>query len=364
MYFGAKIQDIQERLEQVDPIRYAVSRNFIDGAVSGLSPYISRGVLSTRQVLQHFLSKGISISDLERFVQELAWRDYWQQIWISRKNEIDADWRNVQTLNERKGLPLAIMTGETGIQAIDFAIGKFYETGYLHNHVRMYLASLATNFGRCHWKIPAQWMYFHLLDADWASNALSWQWVCGVNSKKLYFFNQENVNTFCYSEQKNTFIDAPYDQFPLAEIPSELMELADFSLTTQLPEQQEIQIDPKRWTCLYTFYNMDFEWRASEKVNRVLILEPSHFEHYPISQKTLQFLLSLGENIPNLQIFVGEYDDFIKTYPSAGCYFKEHPCTSHFRGVQDEREWISSVKGEFPSFFVYWKKVKKELWKA
>jgi deoxyribodipyrimidine photo-lyase len=68
--------EILKQLDQIKPLEYARNRNFIDGSVTRLSPYISRGVISTKQVLNHVLKKGFSPKKIEKFIQELAWRDY------------------------------------------------------------------------------------------------------------------------------------------------------------------------------------------------------------------------------------------------------------------------------------------------
>ena len=71
----------------------------------------------------------------------------------------------------------------------------------------MYIASIVCNIAKSHWKLPSKWFYYYLLDGDLASNNLSWQWVCGANSSKKYYANQENINKFCFTKQKNTFLD-------------------------------------------------------------------------------------------------------------------------------------------------------------
>ncbi|MBD0777611.1 hypothetical protein HPE56_07385 [Maribacter sp. ANRC-HE7] len=202
--FPTSYNEVLQRLQKIDPLAYRATRNFIDGKVTYLSPYISRGVISTKQVLASVLKRGYTPEKIEKFIQELAWRDYWQQIWIAKGNAIDLDLKQAQHPVTNTDLSSAIINGKTGIEAIDTAITDFYRTGYLHNHVRMYVASLACNIAKSHWKFPAHWMYYHLLDADWASNALSWQWVAGANSNKKYVANQENVNKYCHTDQRGT----------------------------------------------------------------------------------------------------------------------------------------------------------------
>jgi deoxyribodipyrimidine photo-lyase len=348
------------QLERIDPVRYGKTRNFINGDVTYLSPYISRGLISTKYVALYFLNKGYSPNDMESFLQELAWRDYWQQIWIVRGSEINNDLRQPQPRADRSGIPKSIVQHETGIEAVDNAIKEFYSTGYLHNHVRMYIASLATNLGRCAWIEPAQWMYYYLLDGDWASNALSWQWVCGAKSNKLYFANQENINKYCNTNQTQTFLDVSYEEIETLGITKELQELEVFELTTKLPVTTFPTIQNGDTCFIYNFYNLDPMWRKDEGGARVLLLEPSIFEKYPVSERSIQFCIDIAkENIPNLQIYVGEFKD-LQRVPEVKFIFKEHPLNT-YNGIQDERDWISNVKGEYSSFFSFWKKVKKEL---
>lgn len=361
MNFETSVDFIYQRIELIDPITYGKSRNFIDGAVTYLSPYISRGVISPKNVLDAVLDKGYAPKQIEKFIQELAWRDYWQQIWKNKLSAIDADLKRPQPESRFEGVPKAIIQANTGIEAIDASINEFYQSGYLHNHVRMYVASLCTNVAKCHWSQPARWMYYHLLDGDWASNALSWQWVSGANSNKKYFANQDNINKFCYSGQKDTFLDVSYEELPQMEIPARLQQIESFELKTKLPKTTKIHIDATLPTCLYNYYNLDPHWRTDEKANRILLLEPSYFENYPISEKSVQFALDLAKNIEGIQIFVGEFEALCKDYPIEKIYFKEHPTNNHYKGVEDPRDWMFKVEGYYPSFFAFWKRCKKEM---
>ncbi len=287
--FETNFEKILTLVENIQPSTYGSTRNFQDGAVTRLSPYISRGVISTKYVFTSLLNRGFNPWEIERLIQELAWRDYWQQIWIEKGNLIDDDFKSLQTNVENHQIPTAIIEGKTGIEVIDNAILDFYKTGYLHNHLRLYIASITCNVAKSHWKIPAKWMYYHLLDADWASNALSWQWVAGANSNNKYFANQENINKFFYSDQKDTFLDVGYDKFPLYNIPEVLQELTTPTLLTTLPEKQSLIIDSQKPTLLYNFYNLDPLWKKDIDVNRILLLEPSHFDKVSGFRKDYQF---------------------------------------------------------------------------
>lgn len=358
--FSTSYQDILEQIERIDPVEYGKTRNFIDGAVTKLSPYISRGVISTKQIYQSILNRGFDPKKVEKFIQELAWRDYWQQVWVAKGDEINKDLRREPPNVQNHEMPKSLVEASTGIKAIDDAILEYYETGYLHNHLRMYVASIACNIGGSHWCVPAQWMYYHLLDGDWASNALSWQWVSGANAGKEYYANQENINKYCHTNQKNTFLDVPYEAFDGMNIPDELKETTVPELKTNLPASDQIHIDKNKATLIYNYYNLDPKWHQGEDVNRILLLEPSIFEKYPASQNAIDFMLKLGENIDHLQVFTGEFKELVETYSPKEIIYKEHPL-NQYQGTQESRDWMFSVTGYYPSFFAFWKKCKKEL---
>jgi deoxyribodipyrimidine photo-lyase len=360
--FPTRYPEILAMVAAIDPVRYAKSRNFIDGAVTRLSPYISRGVISTRQVMQHLLESGYASSDLEKLLQELAWRDFFQQVWRSRGEGINQDLRQPQPGYTHTEMPSAILQGSTGITGIDNGIKGLFETGYMHNHVRMYTAALACNIGLSHWKTPAQWMYYHLLDADWASNACSWQWVAGAFSGKKYYANQENINRYTATRDVGTYLDTDYAALSDMKLPQALQARVSPALSTPLPRQTSIQVDPALPTLLYNFYNLDPRWHAELNANRVLLLEPSVFGRYPVSAKSIAFLLALAENIPGIQVFVGELADLTQTYLLRDYHYKEHPLNSHYQGTEEPRDWMfPAVTGEFGSFFAFWKKAERSL---
>ena len=90
---NTSLEHILSKIDAIDPILYGKNRNYIDGSVSKLSPYISRGVISTKQVMESVLSRGFKASKIEKFIQELAWRDYWQQVWLNKGNLINKDFK-------------------------------------------------------------------------------------------------------------------------------------------------------------------------------------------------------------------------------------------------------------------------------
>ena len=358
--FTVDYASILKKIEAINPVKYAHSRNYIDGQVNYLSPYISRGVISTKQVLASLQGKGYSFEQLEPLIQQLCWRDYFQR--IAQVKDINTEIKQVQEQVKHHAIPLSILEAKTGIQAIDQSIETLIESGYMHNHSRLYLAALTCNIGKSHWLHPAKWMYYHLLDGDWASNACSWQWVAGANSSKKYYANQENINKYTASKQRNTYLDTSYEVLPEMEIPASLTTTEEFNFKITLPEGDSIQIIPDQPIFIYNYYNLDPLWHKDEPGNRILLLEPEFFQNYPVSKKCMDFMLDLSKNIQGIQIYVGSFQAFSAEYKETSIYYKEHPLNIGYFGLQEERDWIANdVSGYYPSFFSYWKKVKKHL---
>ena len=359
--FPTRLSDIYQRLKSIDPEKYSQTRNYVDGAVTYLSPYISRGVISTKTVFNYLLEENYPFETIEKYVQELAWRDYWQQVWVQKKSAINTDLKSQQQEVQHYEIPTAILTKSTSIEAIDRAIKALEDTGYMHNHMRMYAAALICNMGKSHWLTPSRWMYYHLLDGDWASNALSWQWVAGSNASKKYYANQANINKFFRTDQRNTFLDCDYDVLVNRPCPNALVPTTLPLFKTELPEPQTMVITPSEPILVYNYYNLDPNWRHEGDYNRILLLEPKIFEQYPIAPKNIEFMQALGINIKNLQVYVGSFEALSKSYPNQEIIYKEHPLNVHYVGTEDARDWMFDVQGYFPSFFAFWKKCKKHL---
>ena len=189
-------------LAALNPVRYAASRNHLDGAVSGLSPYIRHGVLTLAQVRDVVLQRmgGGPGPVSEKLLQELAWRDYWQRLWIRLG---DGVWENLEPLKTghsaaayARELPDDIREGRSGLACVDAFARQLIDTGWLHNHARMWLAAYVVHWRRVRWQAGARWFLRHLLDGDAASNNLSWQWVASSFSSKPYLFNRANLERF------------------------------------------------------------------------------------------------------------------------------------------------------------------------
>ena len=212
--FAPTLAAAQARIAAVRPAAYARTRNAIDGAVSGLSPYITHGPVSLAEVLAG-VSARHALPMQHKFVYELGWRAYFRHVWQHRGEGIlrslhDGPLPDAAYATE---LPADIRAGCTGVPAIDQAVRTLHATGMLHNHARMWLASYVVHVRKVHWRCGADWLYGHLLDGDLASNHLSWQWVAGTGSHKPYLFNADNVARYAPASwhSPGSVIDASYE---------------------------------------------------------------------------------------------------------------------------------------------------------
>ena len=212
--FEPTLQAAHARVAAIDPDAYARTRNALDGAVTRLSPYLTHGFLSLREVYQSVHARH-PLDAKHKLVFELGWRAYWRHVWEHLGDDIHQSIHSGLLPDDayQTDMPADVLQARTGVPAIDLAVRELYETGYLHNHARMWLASYLVHLRKVHWHAGAQWMLGHLLDGDVASNHLSWQWVAGTGSSKPYLFNADNVVKFAPApwHSPGTVIDTSYE---------------------------------------------------------------------------------------------------------------------------------------------------------
>jgi deoxyribodipyrimidine photo-lyase len=204
----------KKRLKDFIPragVAYAKRRNFELGPeghanVSALSPWIRHRVILEEDVLRKTL-KMHNVSSAEKFIQEVFWRGYFKG-WLEHRPEV---WRRykknvvsyVDQLEKNAGLARRYETAinaKTGIDCFDTWVSELIETGYLHNHARMWFASIWIYTLELPWELGADFFYRHLLDGDPASNTCSWRWICGLHTTgKTYLARASNIEQFTQS---------------------------------------------------------------------------------------------------------------------------------------------------------------------
>jgi deoxyribodipyrimidine photo-lyase len=193
-------KEAARRLGAIEPRRYELNRNYLDGNVTWLSPYLRHGLLTLREVKDAAFGMVKDPRQVSKFVTELAWRDYWQRLYAAMGKGVWEDREELKTGwpagAYRAELPEDIRNGRTGLACMDAFVGELRGTGYLHNHARMWFAAYVVHFRKVRWQAGALFFLSHLLDGDPASNNLSWQWVASTFSHKPYFFNRENLEKY------------------------------------------------------------------------------------------------------------------------------------------------------------------------
>lgn len=187
---------------------YAAGRNYDLGPgnranVSGLSPWIRRRLLTEEEVIRAVL-RHHSASAAEKFIQEVCWRSYWKG-WLELRpaalERFDAERRRLAARRAADARLRADLeraeSGDTGIECFDHWARELVGTGWLHNHARMWFASIWIFTLKLPWPLGADFFFKHLLDADAASNTLSWRWVAGLQTPgKHYLARADNVRRY------------------------------------------------------------------------------------------------------------------------------------------------------------------------
>lgn len=190
---------------------YSRLRNFDFGPnkrdnVSCLSPYVTHGVLNEIEIIKKSLAK-FSFSKNEKFIQEVLWRTYWKG-WLELRPNVWSDYL-VSLNNIRKKFRdnkeyLNAIKGNTNIECFNEWVKELKENNYLHNHTRMWFASIWIFTLNLPWQLGAEFFMQHLYDGDAASNTLGWRWVAGVQTQgKHYLASEWNIKKFTNNRFSN-----------------------------------------------------------------------------------------------------------------------------------------------------------------
>jgi len=207
----AKAIDKLNQFIEKNLLDYSKLRNFDFGPekrsnVSCLSPYITHGIITEKEVIQKSLNK-FSFSKNEKFIQEVLWRTYWKgwlelrpNVWtdyLVELNQIKSEFKNNQDY-------LSAIEGKTKIECFNEWVKELKENNYLHNHTRMWFASIWIFTLELPWQLGAELFMQHLYDGDAASNTLGWRWVAGIQTQgKHYLASEWNIKKFTNNRFQN-----------------------------------------------------------------------------------------------------------------------------------------------------------------
>ncbi len=198
-----------EKIKTFDAIQYTKTRNYLNGWVSQLSPYITHGVITIDEIVRLSLTR-YTVDQAEMWYKELLWREYFVQVHWWKWDAIFVDMEEDKTgIAKYDLLPEQVVSKTFASGWVNQTILQLETTWYLHNHQRMWLASYMTHRQKLYRKKCADWTYYHFIDGELGSNHLSWQWVQSTFSHKPYFMNEENLTR--YAKFSDSIYRGEYD---------------------------------------------------------------------------------------------------------------------------------------------------------
>ena len=273
---------------------YSKLRNFDFGPdnrsnISCLSPYITHGIINELEVIDKSLKK-FSFAKNEKFIQEVLWRVYWKgwlelrpNVWSDYLIELDKvkdEFKNNQNY-------LDAIEGKTNVDCFNQWVTELEENNYLHNHTRMWFASIWIFTLELPWQLGAEFFMQHLYDGDAASNTLGWRWVAGVQTQgKHYLASEWNINKFTNNRFKN---------IKLSENAKPISSDKTYFITNKNFENSEIYEDK---TLLIFENNMTFEFSdfKENKFKKILLVSNNTNRTIKLSEKVLKFKANLLED--------------------------------------------------------------------
>ncbi len=212
------LQDLENYINK-EIVNYSTQRNFDFGPskrknVSCLSPYISHRLITEYEVVKKVLSK-FPYQKVEKYIQEIFWRVYWKG-WLELRPQVWTDFtEDLKGIEEDKNYQIAA-SGKTEIQCFNDWVNELKENNYLHNHTRMWFASIWIFTLNLPWQKGAEFFMKYLYDGDAASNTLSWRWVAGLQTKGKHYVAQGwNIAKFTNNKYKDISLNE--DATPLAD---------------------------------------------------------------------------------------------------------------------------------------------------
>ena len=354
---------------------YSKLRNFSADTLnrlttSKLSPYITHGILNEAEVIKEILKKH-SFSKSEKFINEILWRIYWKgylelrpQIWddfISDLKAIEIEYKN------NRNYKLAI-EGSTNIKCFNDWLKELKETNYLHNHVRMWFASIWIFTLNLPWQLGASLFIKYLYDGDISSNTLSWRWVAGIQTVgKNYLAKEWNITKFTNEKYKNIKVNE--NALPIIDMRQYQLKLNEF-LNPKIKQNLKLLIFENN----LSFEESDFSNKNFEKIflvknnNRKIELcknvkelknnfindQANRLKYKSINYEVINIedVIKINEDVFALYPNIGENFDFIKSYNSKNIKYL-------YRKI-DLISWKYCNKGFF-NFKNYIPKIIKEL---
>ena len=270
---------------------YSKLRNFDFGPdnrsnISCLSPYITHGIVNELEVIDKSLKK-FSFSKNEKFIQEVLWRVYWKG-WLELRPNVWSDYlvelNNLRTEFKSNQNYLNAIEGKTNIECFNQWVKELKVNNYLHNHTRMWFASIWIFTLELPWQLGAEFFMQHLYDGDAASNTLGWRWVAGIQTQgKHYLASEWNIKKFTNNRFQN--IQLNENASPIFSDKTYSIGKKDF-LNFEILEDKILLIFENNMT----FEFSDFK---EHKFKKILLISNESNRNIKLSEKVLKFKANL-----------------------------------------------------------------------
>ena len=322
--------EVLENYVEKEITNYNSKRNFDFGPlnrenVSCLSPYITHRLITEYEVIKKVLSKHPH-QKVEKYIQEIFWRVYWKG-WLELRPKVWSDFiEDLKTIEENENYQKAI-NAQTDIQCFNDWVRELKENNYLHNHTRMWFASIWIFTLKLPWQKGAEFFMKHLLDGDAASNTLSWRWVAGLQTKGKHYVAQAwNISKF--TNNKYQKVELNENALPLTDtreykLKAPEISKEDIGSDTLLFFENDLNIESlklKKYQNIFCIFisNEKRKIKLDEKVlnfkKKIIddqtkrfpdtkVLEETQFEE--LAEKTKNFDIiypSIGENLSFLKL--------------------------------------------------------------
>jgi hypothetical protein len=346
-----KLDFIQKGLKD-----YSSQRNYDFGPqsrenISNLSKYISHRIINEYDFIREILSE-YHFQKVDKFIQEVFWRVYWKG-WLEHRPQVWRDFVDSSPNYSEEDYKKAII-GETGIECFDDWVKEIKTENYLHNHTRMWFASIWIFTLNLPWELGARFFMKHLFDGDAASNTLSWRWVAGIQTQgKNYLARESNIRKFTNQKYVNTSLN------------ENALPLENYKVYS--PQEIRYLHTEQKYKNLVLFdSDLNINGRQSffkNYENIFLVLLDNNQRNVELDEKVLNFKKSLQEafisKIANSQLvsedtFMTLNEEFDVVYPSIGDNFDflnrefKNIEKLHFIGLKEDIFcWQYSKKGFF-----------------
>ena len=311
-------------------VEYSRLRNFDFGPnnrsnISCLSPYVTHGIISELEILNKCLKK-FSFLKSEKFIQEIFWRIYWKG-WLELRPKVWMDFlkdlKEIKPSFQNNQNYLSAINGKTKIECFDNWVNELKNYNYLHNHTRMWFASIWIFTLGLPWQLGAEYFIKYLYDGDSASNTLGWRWVAGVQTKgKNYVALEWNIKKFT----NNRFSNIKLNEKPVQVIDDRNYSIINNSfINSNLSSNQDLLIFENN----LSFEQSDFNNQSFKNI--YFVFKGNDTRQIQLDEKVLSFKKSLINNqienlknksfnckIINIQDLKNIKENLLALYPSVG----------------------------------------------